>query len=360
MKTVTIYRLRLEHFKCHEWLELTPLGQDLQLQGGNGTGKTAVREAVTWLLYGRPETVQPWDAADEVTAVECEFRNDGRALTLRRALQTRWTMELGNPEPVRAGQSTRFEMNGAPVGRRTFEAFVEAWIPERVFRLLSEPGYFTGHLPWPEQRARLLEAAEADSQRETLVRNLAVQEQELLTLRSDHGVRLGECRRLMEDMKQLDCPAGFAAAEKRAEELRAGAARAAARLLEIHQQRQALERISREALDAAQQRLNSQLETVQVQLYRTESGRLRAQCLLTVQGTPLKQAGTGACLRASVELRALLARHFGIRLPLFLDDAQLLTEPVDPDGQCIAMTAAAGPLRVSGMEGGMLKRYVNH
>lgn len=345
MKLITIHRLRLENFKCHRLLEMLPFGQSMELRGGNGVGKSAVRDALFWLLYGQPEAVQPRGEADAVTAVECEFRLDESLLTLRRTLQTRWTMRMGCREPVRAGQCTGFEIDGVAVGRGAYEAFVRELIHERIFRLLSEPGYFTG-LPWPRQRALLLAAAGVDEDREAQRRKLAVREQDLLTARSDHAVRLGECRRILEDLKGTDCGAEIAAVENRIAALRADAKRTTAQLMAIHEQRQALEVKDRAALDAAQEALNARLKSVQVQLYRMHRNGIEAQCVLLVDGLALKQAGTGARIRAETELIGLLSQHFGISIPLFLDHAEALTQPLPTQNQCIRLIAEKGALRI--------------
>jgi len=45
--------LTLENFKCHEHLEMRFGGRSASIYGANGTGKSSVYDAFTWLLFGK-------------------------------------------------------------------------------------------------------------------------------------------------------------------------------------------------------------------------------------------------------------------------------------------------------------------
>ena len=45
--------LTLENFKCHERLEIHFDGRNASIFGANGTGKSSIYDAFTWLLFGK-------------------------------------------------------------------------------------------------------------------------------------------------------------------------------------------------------------------------------------------------------------------------------------------------------------------
>ena len=53
-----ILKMRLENFQGVKELEIDPQGESSAIYGDNGTGKTTVYNAFTWLMYGKPSTTE--------------------------------------------------------------------------------------------------------------------------------------------------------------------------------------------------------------------------------------------------------------------------------------------------------------
>ena len=51
-----ILKMKLENFQGVKELELDPRGESCAIYGDNGTGKSTVYNAFTWLMYGKPST----------------------------------------------------------------------------------------------------------------------------------------------------------------------------------------------------------------------------------------------------------------------------------------------------------------
>lgn len=51
-----ILKMRLENFQGVKELEIEPQGESSSIYGDNGTGKSTVYNAFTWLMYGKPST----------------------------------------------------------------------------------------------------------------------------------------------------------------------------------------------------------------------------------------------------------------------------------------------------------------
>lgn len=53
-----ILKMRLENFQGVKELEIDPQGESSAIYGDNGTGKSTVYNAFTWLMYGKPSTTE--------------------------------------------------------------------------------------------------------------------------------------------------------------------------------------------------------------------------------------------------------------------------------------------------------------
>ena len=57
-----ILKMKLENFQGVKELEIDPQGESSAIYGDNGTGKSTVYNAFTWLMYGKPSTTKGTDA----------------------------------------------------------------------------------------------------------------------------------------------------------------------------------------------------------------------------------------------------------------------------------------------------------
>lgn len=53
-----ILKMKLENFQGVKELEIDPQGESSAIYGDNGTGKSTVYNAFTWLMYGKPSTTE--------------------------------------------------------------------------------------------------------------------------------------------------------------------------------------------------------------------------------------------------------------------------------------------------------------
>lgn len=172
MKTLTIKRLTLVNFKGIKELELTFRPDCTTIEGANGTGKTTVFDAFSWLLFGKDSQGRSDTAFSIKTlgadgkpilgiehSVEGEFEIDGSAIALKRQYTEVWQKISGTTEQVLKNHATVFYANGVKLStKREYDAKVADLVPEEVFRLITDP-YVFPRMGADQQKAILLSMA---------------------------------------------------------------------------------------------------------------------------------------------------------------------------------------------------------
>jgi DNA repair exonuclease SbcCD ATPase subunit len=177
-KKVIIKRLQLVNFKGLRNVEIEFSDNVTTISGRNGTGKTTLKDAFCWLLWGKnsegdtdskfgikttdengnfiPDLEHGVTGVFEVVNTETgEVEN----VELRRVLVEEWKVPTGETGRVLKGHHTDFFYNGVPLKTKAeYEARINAIIPEAVFKIITDPYYFLT-LHWKAQREMLLQIA---------------------------------------------------------------------------------------------------------------------------------------------------------------------------------------------------------
>ncbi|MCD8143410.1 MAG: AAA family ATPase [Clostridiales bacterium] len=180
MKTILLQSLRLEHFKGVSALTLDFHGHSCAIYGENSTGKSSIRDAWTWLLFGKDGSgassfeIKPVNGAGEVadhnaiTSVSAVLTVDGAEKKLRRTWYEKWTTRRGNPEPVYDGNTGDFYVDDVPCKKATYQAAIKELVgTEDGFHLLTDTDAFAA-LDWRKRRSILFDAAHVAGDRELM------------------------------------------------------------------------------------------------------------------------------------------------------------------------------------------------
>ena len=170
--------LKLENFKGKNF-NLDTNGENTNIFGANETGKTTVADSVSWLLYDKDslnkkdfdikslqENGEPIHGLNH--AVEATFSINGKQLTLRKIFSEKWTKKKGAPKAVFTGHTTDYFINGVPAKKGEYTAKIAEIAGEDIFRLLTNPLYFSAVLHWQERRKILLDACGDISDRDVI------------------------------------------------------------------------------------------------------------------------------------------------------------------------------------------------
>lgn len=160
-------------------------GKNATVKGDNGTGKSTIFDAFTWLLFGKdhrdndqshfdiktidPDTNQPIHHLDHW--VEAELVIDGTTTTLKRTWEENWVKPRGEAEQVLKGHTSTFFVDGLALPtKKDYDATISQWINESVFRLITTPHYFIDntYTNWQDRRKFLLSMVEEAPERKAV------------------------------------------------------------------------------------------------------------------------------------------------------------------------------------------------
>lgn len=171
MKKIILKSLALVNFKGVRDFSIAFNDGITTVCGDNGTGKTTLYDAYLWLLFGKDCTGRS-DGANgfnvkttgedgkpiyrlehSVTAV---LEVDGKEIKLQRSLVEKWQKVNGTTDEVMKDE-TQYFINDVRTGtKKEYQAEISEIIPEDVFRMITNPYYFTS-LSAETQKDMLLE-----------------------------------------------------------------------------------------------------------------------------------------------------------------------------------------------------------
>lgn len=166
MQEMILKTLVLQNFKGIENLSID-FKNDTQILGANGSGKTTIFDAYSWLLWDKDSNsrkdfdIKPFAENGETkhgleSIVTGHFELDGQPLKLSKTYKEIWTKKRGNVDAVFSGNTTDYFINDVPVKKSEYNQRIETFISEKEFNLLCNPLYFSEILDKKERRAVLL------------------------------------------------------------------------------------------------------------------------------------------------------------------------------------------------------------
>lgn len=160
--------LTLHNFKGIKDFTLDLQGRDVSVFGDNGTGKTTLMDAFTWLLFDKDSqdkkdfSIKTLDAENNPIPgldheVEAELDLGGRTITLKKSYKEVYTKKRGSAEATFTGHTTDYFVDGVPVKKKEYDETIAEIADEGVFKLLTNPRFFNDKMSWQDRRRLLLE-----------------------------------------------------------------------------------------------------------------------------------------------------------------------------------------------------------
>lgn len=185
-KKIIIRRLRLLNFKGIRDFTVEFNDRRTSILGCNGSGKTTVFDAFTWLLFGKDSldrkafSIKTRDASGktieklphEVSAVL--LVND-EEITLCRRFNEKWTKKRGSAVEEFTGNTEERLYNDVPCSVREWQEKIASIYSEDIFKFITNPLYFSAQKP-DVQRAMLFRMAGGVSDDEIAAGNTEFQE----------------------------------------------------------------------------------------------------------------------------------------------------------------------------------------
>ena len=178
MKRIYLESLTIRNFKGIQNFEFNPGKGENFIHGANGTGKTTVFDAFSWLMFGKNsenQSVFEIKTIDKKTGkvihklsheVKANISFDGRSVELQKTLSEKWTKKRGSAIEELTGHETEYLIDGVPKKQGEFKAMIDLIIQESISRIITDPMYFNAVLPWKERREILFKLAEIKEDKE--------------------------------------------------------------------------------------------------------------------------------------------------------------------------------------------------
>lgn len=169
MNTIIIKSMRLTNFKGVRDLSIDFNDTVTNIYGRNGSGKTTVFDAFTWLLFGKDSSnskqfdLKTLDADGKIIPqipheVSAVLVVNGEQITLTRRFTEKWVKRAGKVDREFDGNKEERFFNDVPVSKADYEARITEICREDIFKLITSPIFFASQ-SYQAQKATLHEMA---------------------------------------------------------------------------------------------------------------------------------------------------------------------------------------------------------
>lgn len=164
-----IKSILLQNFKGCKNATYTFNGKNVTVCGANGSGKTTIFDAFTWLLFGKDSLdnakfeIRPLDKdGKQIDNVEicvvATLEIDGKEVELKKTQRQNWVKKRGTQNPVLQGNVNEYEIDGYPRSEKDYKEYINGIVSDDLFKMLTNPTYFP-NMPWKDQRATIMKFA---------------------------------------------------------------------------------------------------------------------------------------------------------------------------------------------------------
>lgn len=170
MKSIEITSLSLKNFKGIRDLQISFDPVITNIFGDNATGKTTVNDAFRWLLFDKDSTdrknfeIKTLNEDNEPIhglehSVTGEIKINGKPKAFQKIFKEKWQKKRGEAESQFTGHETLYYINEVPVKQSDYQAEINFLIEEGLFKILTDPLYFSQTMKWQERRSILTKIA---------------------------------------------------------------------------------------------------------------------------------------------------------------------------------------------------------
>ena len=167
-----IISLLINNFRGIGSMAIQAAGKNVNIFGRNGTGKTSTEDAFLWLLFGKDSADRkdydliPHKAGSTVPdtgcgrepVVEASLEYFGKTVKLKKSYIEEWPAR-GALKGQYAGSKTHYFVDDLEVKAGEYTSVVNELIDPELFKLLTNPHYFSETLNWQDRRTTLVKIA---------------------------------------------------------------------------------------------------------------------------------------------------------------------------------------------------------
>lgn len=165
---IKLLEMKIRNFKGAREFEFKPGGQNVEVFGQMGTGKSTLYDAFWFALFGKNsqgDTKFQWKPKDKdnqpihhlETEVELLLQVNGEEVSLSRVVSENWVRKTGSETENYEGDVTTCRINGVKKKVSDFKKYIDSLIDEETFKQLTNVYYFSDTMNDKERRKMLFE-----------------------------------------------------------------------------------------------------------------------------------------------------------------------------------------------------------
>jgi exonuclease SbcC len=309
--------------------------------GDNGTGKTSIKDAVTWLWTDKISIApHPKDKkGNTIPRLKVEVEAQFDSGCLKKTSSEVWENPRGGKEKL-IGHTQEFFINDEPLKKKEYTARIGNLFNEKIFRILSDPNYFCGVLHWKERRDILLdffcdltdeEIIKTDSDFKPITGmlekiSLEGHIKKLNLYKKNSNKELAEIPiRINENLVWHDTKVGH----DRVESLKKLEKELSENLENIERDLYLIESFTRKKIELVEAKINSRFKLVRFKMFEPlfSDDEPKEYCIGTYAGVDWnKGLNTGFRSIAGLDVIKVLQKQYGKIAPIFVDDSNLITK----------------------------------
>lgn len=178
MKRIRLHLLQIKNFKGIKDFRFEPKGNDAIVLGTNATGKTTLKDALSWLFTGKDSNgkadfqLKPVDkSGNEIHKLEVEVEakiNVGLDITLKKRFYEKWVKTRGKAIKEFSGHTTDHFVDGVPCQKKEFDNKIADMMDIEILPLFSDTEAFN-QLHWEKRRDIVLTICGAMTDKEVIL-----------------------------------------------------------------------------------------------------------------------------------------------------------------------------------------------
>lgn len=342
MKHLTLKYLRIKNFAGITNFEHA-FGNDVEISGQNGTGKTSIGNAISWLLTGKDLEgksdfgIKPRDKTGSganglITEVEGTFQVDGKdEHTLHHSFQEKWETIKGGENTELVGHEHHYSIDGTWASKKEYYDLISSEFEGQVLPLILTPHAFN-NLHWKVRRELLFDMIDLPTDYElaskhwkalvnqienqdldNVQRQMKKEQKEAKDKIWEYGIRSDELANVMDSHDFVR--------SKRAEHLE--------NQRFIYMKKQGA---CQQILDEIEELLNYKAELIQKKLAKVFpevefkmfeeqlNGELKATCETMWHGRSWDELSAGEKISVGLRIVQSLQRHYNFKAPVIIDE----------------------------------------
>lgn len=158
MKQIKLIEIEIKNFKGIENFELKEIQDITNLHGANGTFKTSLFDAFSWLLFGKNSI------GDTKFGIKRNDENGNPIEGLK--IEVKTTLDINgehtkiyrSQSETKTGNTQEFKINDVPFKSNEYQVKINEICNEDIFKLITNPLSFTS-LKWEQKRETLVKIA---------------------------------------------------------------------------------------------------------------------------------------------------------------------------------------------------------